>query len=71
MQLNGGTFADMTPADWDLILPYLQENERLFGVSAENDLLTVKGEPRSYEEVYRKVQAVELDVLKRIDLTDD
>jgi len=70
-QLNGGEFANMTPADWDLILPYLQENERLFGVSVENDLLTVEGETRGYEEVYRKVQAVALDVLRRIDLADN
>ena len=70
-QLNGGEFTDMTPADWDLILPYLQENERLFGVSVENGLLTVRGKSRGYEQVYRKVQAVTLDVLKRIDLADD
>ena len=70
-QLNGGEFADMISADWDLILPYLQENERLFGISVENDLLTVNGETRSYEQVYRKVQAVTLDILRRIDLADD
>ena len=61
----------MTPADWDLILPYLQENERLFGVPVENDLLMVRGKPRGYEQVYRKVQAVTLDVLRRLDLADD
>ncbi|PQP33724.1 glutamate synthase, partial [Desulfobacteraceae bacterium SEEP-SAG9] len=42
-QLNGGEFVDLTPADWELILPYLEENEKLFGVSVENDLLTVEG----------------------------
>ncbi len=31
-QLNGGRFAPLTPADWELILPYLRENERLFGI---------------------------------------
>ena len=70
-QLNGGRFANMTPADWELILPYLQENERLFGISVENDLLTVGGRLRIYEQVYRKVQAITLDVLRRIDLPDD
>jgi glutamate synthase domain-containing protein 3 len=70
-QLNGGQFANMTPADWELILPYLQENERLFGISVENDLLTVGGRLRSYEQVYRKLQAITLDVLRRIDLPDD
>ena len=38
-QLNGGEIVDLTEADWDLILPYLQENERLFGISIEHDLL--------------------------------
>lgn len=62
-QLNGGEFVDLTPADWNLILPYLQENERLFGISIENDLLAVDGEQRSYAAVYRKVQAVKTAVL--------
>lgn len=64
-QLNGGEFVDLSPADWELILPYLEENERLFGISIENDLLTVNGQKKSYQEVYRKVQAVQLDVLAR------
>ncbi|MGD8255848.1 MAG: hypothetical protein PVF48_15750, partial [Syntrophobacterales bacterium] len=64
-QLNGGEFVDLSPADWELILPYLEENERLFGISIENDLLTVNGQKKSYQEVYRKVQAVQLDVLAK------
>jgi glutamate synthase domain-containing protein 1 len=64
-QLNGGEFVDVSPADWDLILPYLKENERLFGIFIENDLLCVNGEKRSYHEVYRKVRAVRLDVLAK------
>jgi len=64
-QLNRGEFAEMTPADWELILPYLQENERLFGVSIEDDLLRVDGERRDYTAVYRKVQAVGLGVLSK------
>lgn len=55
-QLNGGEFVDLAPADWNLILPYLQENENLFGISIENDLLTVNGEKKAYSSVYRKVQ---------------
>ena len=39
-QLNGGEIVDLTAADWNLILPYLQENERLFGISIEHDLLS-------------------------------
>ncbi|MDP2861651.1 MAG: hypothetical protein Q8N95_02540 [Desulfobacterales bacterium] len=62
-QLNGGEFTDLGPADWELIRPYLEENERLFGISVENDLLTVNGERKEYNEIYRKVQAVKLDVL--------
>ena len=62
-QLNGGEFTLLTKGDWRLILPYLQENERLFGISVERDLLTVNEEMRSPEEVYRKVRAVKLSVL--------
>ena len=62
-QLNGGEFVGLTPADWELILPYLKENEKLFGISVENDLLTVEDVKKEYSQVYRKVQAVKLDVL--------
>jgi len=64
-QLNGGEYIDLTQADWDLILPYLKENEKLFGISIENDLLAVNKEARNFQDVYRKVQAVKLDVLSR------
>ena len=64
-QLNGGEFVDLSPDDWELILPYLEENERLFGISIENDLLTVNGKKINYTDVYRKVQAVTLDVLAK------
>ena len=55
-QLNGAEIVPLSPADWDLIRPYLKENEKLFGISLENDLLKVKGEPRSFSDVYIKVQ---------------
>jgi glutamate synthase domain-containing protein 3 len=42
-QLNGGVFSPLGDKDWRLIRPYLEENERLFGVRCE-DLLTVDGE---------------------------
>jgi hypothetical protein len=64
-QLNGGEFVDLSPEDWELILPYLEENERLFGISIEKDLLTVNGHKKDYTQVYRKVQAVTLDVLAK------
>ncbi len=44
----------MTDADWEVILPYLEENERLFGIKV-SDLLTVDGKLRQPSEVYRKV----------------
>ncbi len=61
-QLNGGEFAPVTSRDWELILPYLRENERLFGIRID-DLLTVDAVRRDYQDVYRKVQAVKLEVL--------
>ncbi len=53
-QLNGGQFFELTSKDWDVILPYLQENARLFGISVD-DLLTVDDHRRPPAEVYRKV----------------
>jgi glutamate synthase domain-containing protein 1/glutamate synthase domain-containing protein 3 len=65
-QLNGGEIVPLTKADWELILPYLQENERLFGISLTKDLLTVDGEVKPPEEVYRKVQPVKLAILAKV-----
>jgi hypothetical protein len=55
-QLNGGEIVALRKKDWDLILPLLKENERLFGISIEEGLLMVGGEQRSPFEVYRKVR---------------
>ena len=54
-QLNGGQFAKMTDADWKLIEPYLQENEKLFGITVDR-LLTVGGEKKAMKDVYRKIR---------------
>jgi hypothetical protein len=54
-QLNGGAFDDLTNDDWRLILPMLRENEKLFGISVEEDLLTVDGVQGSSQEVYWKI----------------
>ena len=54
-QLNGGEFAEMTDADWKLIQPYLEENEKLFSISVDR-LLTVDGEKRAPGDVYRKIR---------------
>jgi glutamate synthase domain-containing protein 1/glutamate synthase domain-containing protein 3 len=61
-QLNGGELGPLAEEDWLLIRPYLEENERLFGISID-ELLTVDGGAREPEEVYRKVSAVKLRVL--------
>ena len=55
-QLNAGEIVGLEEKDWDLILPYLRENERLFGISIEKDLLKVQGETKSPLDVYRKVR---------------
>ena len=64
-QLNGGEFVDLDEADWNLIKPYLETNQNLFGIDIDKDLLTVNGELRSPEKVYRKVRAVKLAVLAK------
>jgi glutamate synthase domain-containing protein 1/glutamate synthase domain-containing protein 3 len=53
-QLNGGKFARMTDADWELILPFLEENQKLFGITVAQ-LLTVNGKRLRSTRVYRKV----------------
>ncbi|HXX38444.1 MAG TPA: glutamate synthase [bacterium] len=62
-QLNGGRYANLDTPDWEIIRPYLQENERLFGIPVER-LLTVNGERRAPGEVYRKVEPAEIAVLR-------
>ena len=56
-QLNGGEFQALTPQDWDVMLPYLEENEQLFDITVKA-LLTVDGTERPPERVYRKVVPV-------------
>jgi hypothetical protein len=62
-QLNGGQILPFEDRDWELILPYLKENERLFGISVEKDLLMVDGVKKAPGEVYRTIAAVKLSVL--------
>lgn len=61
-QLNGGQFTELTDRDWAIIQPYLEENERLFGIRVD-ELLTVNGERCAPADVYRKVAPVELAAL--------
>jgi hypothetical protein len=62
-QLNGGRLVDSTPKDWELILPYLEENEQLFGIAIERNLLTVDGKILDPSQVYRKVEPTSLQEL--------
>ena len=73
-QLNGTEIVPLDERDWTLILPFLKENERLFGISIEDDLLKVEGEQKNPLEVYRKVRPkqvayVEKDGLEEWDLS--
>jgi glutamate synthase domain-containing protein 1/glutamate synthase domain-containing protein 3 len=54
-QLNGGELCQLESADWDLIRPFLEENERLFGVPVER-LLSLDGQPLAARDAYRKVR---------------
>ena len=61
-QLNGGQLGRMNQDDWQLILPYLLENQELFGVKVE-DLLRTDSQPDEPEKVYRKIEAIPLKAL--------
>ncbi len=61
-QLNGGQLGKMNQEDWQLILPYLLENQELFGVKVE-DLLRTGTQPDEPERVYRKIEAIPLKTL--------
>jgi glutamate synthase domain-containing protein 1/glutamate synthase domain-containing protein 3 len=67
-QLNGGMISPFTGDDWKLILPYLRENERLFGISVDYHLLTVNGKRRKPTDVYRTISAAKVGVLAGSDL---
>jgi glutamate synthase domain-containing protein 1/glutamate synthase domain-containing protein 3 len=54
-QLNGGEFAALEERDWAVISPYLQENERLFGIPLAR-LLEVDGKVLPPQRVYRKIR---------------
>lgn len=62
-QLNGGEILPFSGREWELILPYLKENERLFGISIDEHLLTVDGKKMKPEEVYRTIAPVKMSVL--------
>jgi glutamate synthase domain-containing protein 1 len=61
-QLNGGRFAPLSGADWDLIEPYLLCNQELFGIAVA-DLLRSDGVSLPPSKVYRRVEVKPLTVL--------
>jgi glutamate synthase domain-containing protein 3 len=61
-QLNGGEFAPLGSDDWELIYPYLKENEKLFGIKIE-ELLTVDSVKKDPAEVYRKIRTKKTEVV--------
>jgi len=62
-QLNGGRLADFTMKDWELIHPFLEENEKLFGISVKKDLLTFQERSLDPRQVYRKIEPITLQEL--------
>jgi glutamate synthase domain-containing protein 3 len=65
-QLNGGEFAEITDADWKLIEPYLEENEKLFGITIER-LLTVDSNKKAPQAVYRKIKPLKATAAQKDD----
>jgi glutamate synthase domain-containing protein 1/glutamate synthase domain-containing protein 3 len=65
-QLNGGEFAEINDADWKLIEPYLEENEKLFGITMER-LLTVEGNKKAPQAVYRKIKPLKATAAQKDD----
>jgi glutamate synthase domain-containing protein 1/glutamate synthase domain-containing protein 3 len=61
-QLNGGQLTAIEPSDWQLILPYLEMNTKLFGTKVE-ELLKIGKVREEPSKVYRKVEAVKLEAL--------
>ncbi len=62
-QLNGGEFCDMTFEDWNLILPYLKENESYFGIEVER-LLHFDGKSFDCCDIFRKIAPVPVRALQ-------
>ncbi|KUG21795.1 glutamate synthase putative glxc chain [hydrocarbon metagenome] len=65
-QLNGGEFVEITDADWNLIEPYLEENEKLFGITIDR-LLTIGGNKKTPRDVYRKIRPLKAAAVKKDD----
>ncbi len=64
-QLNGGQLTALQDSDWRIIRPYLEENEKLFGIEIEQ-LLRMGETIAAPSQVFRKVEAVPLSVLATV-----
>jgi glutamate synthase domain-containing protein 3 len=62
-QLNGGEFSPLKEQDWAVIHPFLEENERLFGIPVAR-LLQVDGKPSLPAQVYRKIRPHAISALQ-------
>jgi len=54
-QLNGARFDPFRQEDWNVLRPYLHENQQLFRIHTRYDLLMVDGVLRWPKEIFRKV----------------
>ena len=61
-QLNGGRLVELAPADWELIRPTLEENEKLFGITVAS-LLTFEGRALEPAQAYVKIVPTKLRAL--------
>jgi hypothetical protein len=62
-QLNGGRFTRPDERDWNVIRPYLETNELLFGINVESGLLRKGDLLLDWSQAYRKIEAVQLEAL--------
>ncbi len=62
-QLNGGRFEELSSDDWDILLPYLEENDRLFNIPVER-LLMYQGLKLPFDQIYRKIVPASARVLQ-------
>lgn len=60
---KGGGIAAVGLSAWSLIVPYLEENERLFGVSKER-LLQYEAETLKPNQIYRKIVPAKTKILQ-------
>jgi glutamate synthase domain-containing protein 3 len=70
-QLNGGRIVALSEKDWETILPYLRENERLFGIPVDDVLLRKDGGQVKPWEIFKKVEVVPLSALHKSEQVDD